>query len=269
MEKNCTKKECAHYIGKDRFQVYRHKFLWSIVICTVAVAILFVLLSKSYNRSLQQIVDIHKEFVSDFNSSLNSMTTCQDDSFYGDESLMRYLNEQMSSMNAVLQIQGGKIQSDFALLSIWAGVLMVVFLIFSIYSTYKTDEMIRQGKEGLRFVEEAKSKTDGYIETINFKVQNELNRVNNLADKKISAITQEAFEAQQQAIFSLDKKLNEYMNSIESRTNVFQGIYNEYVQKMDDATKRTNELFKLLIDTVRNQTIEDKEQQDNPSEKQR
>lgn len=266
MEESCTKKECAHYIGKDRFQVYRHKFLWSVVICTVLVVILCVSLSKAYNRSLQQIVDIHKEFVSDFNSSLNSMTTCQDSSYFKDEHLMRYIDEQMSSMNAVLQIQGSKIQSDFTLLSIWAGVLMIVFLIFSIYSTYKTDEMIRQGKEGLRFVEDAKSKTDGYIKTIDDKVRDELNKVDSLAEEKISTITQKALEAQRQAISSLDEKHNEYKDLLEKRTKEFQAVYDKYVSKLNDATTHTNELFQLLIETVKNQTSEDKEQQDKSTE---
>lgn len=50
----------------------------------------------------------------------------------------------------MLEMQFAKIQHETESLQIWCGILTVVFLIFSFYSLFKTDELVKQGKEGVK-----------------------------------------------------------------------------------------------------------------------
>lgn len=50
----------------------------------------------------------------------------------------------------LLEMQFAKIQHETESLQIWCGILTIVFLIFSFYSLFKTDELVRQGKEGVK-----------------------------------------------------------------------------------------------------------------------
>lgn len=50
----------------------------------------------------------------------------------------------------LLEMQFAKIQHETESLEIWCGILTVVFLIFSFYSLFKTDELVNQGREGVK-----------------------------------------------------------------------------------------------------------------------
>lgn len=50
----------------------------------------------------------------------------------------------------LLEIEFAKIQHETESLQIWCGILTVVFLIFSFYSLFKTDELVQQGRDGVK-----------------------------------------------------------------------------------------------------------------------
>ena len=54
-----------------------------------------------------------------------------------------------SETKALLELEFNKIQNEYETLALWAGILTVVFLIFSFYSMFKTDELLKQGREGV------------------------------------------------------------------------------------------------------------------------
>jgi len=55
---------------------------------------------------------------------------------------------QMES-KTLLDLEFTKIQNEYESLTLWAGILTVVFLIFSFYSLFKADDLVKQGREGL------------------------------------------------------------------------------------------------------------------------
>lgn len=59
-------------------------------------------------------------------------------------------NAMFSETRDLLQMQFAKIQHEYEALEIWCGILTVFFLIFSFYSLFKTDDLVNQGKEGLK-----------------------------------------------------------------------------------------------------------------------
>ena len=50
---------------------------------------------------------------------------------------------------SLLELEFNKIHSEYNALALWGGILTIVFLIFSFYSLFKTDDLVKQGRDGL------------------------------------------------------------------------------------------------------------------------
>lgn len=66
MANNCTEDRCAHYIANDKFHVYRHKFLWTIILATVIASGCFAYITYSFKQAHASIATTHE-------SSLNKL----------------------------------------------------------------------------------------------------------------------------------------------------------------------------------------------------
>ena len=87
----------------------------------------------------------------------------KDSCYYVNEQFAKSVEAYMESSKDLLELQSTKIQSDFTVLSLWAGILMIVFLVFSIYSMFKTDEILRQSREGLKAIENTEKEAEEQI----------------------------------------------------------------------------------------------------------
>ncbi len=268
---NCNQQEaCAHYFGQDKLHVYRHKFIWSVVFSTIIVIILFVLLLRTYDKSLNEIVDLHREYHSQVESLLKPLTISKDSCVYVNEQLANCIEEGLLNTQSVLQLQSTRIQADFTLLSLWAGILMIVFLIFSISSIFKTDELMKQGREGLKVIEESKSKVDDHILEIEKKAEEEIRKVSSAADVEIAKITEESsssleelrrqIEDKQKAFGETVKIIREkFDESVNKKTDDFQIVYNNYVESLSKASENANGLLQQFIKAVQNQQREEQD----------
>lgn len=266
MSNQCNIDNCSHYISVKNLRFYRNKFIYFVIIATVAIACLFAAITYSYHNSLNEIVEIHKDYSNQMSKVLQPLKLSKDSCVYANEQLVQYMQENMQNMQSLLQLQGSKIQSDFTLLSVWAGILMIVFLIFSIYSIFKTDELMKQSRDGLRVIEDSKNKADGHISQIDVKVKEEIERVSSAADSQITKI----FDQSNSSLDLLRNQVESYKKSftqiVETKTNEFKKVYDDYVEKLDNASQQTNSLFDILINTARNQQSEEQESDRNTQE---
>lgn len=243
----CKPKECAHYIGKDIIGLYRGRFIWSITIATVVVVILFSVLASFYHKSLKQIVDLHKSNSESITLSLQPAVMSTDSCYYVNDQLAISMREHIQTTESLLQLQGQKIQSDFTLLSIWAGILMIVFLVFSIYSIYKTDELIKQGHEGVKNIEKAKEIVDDHIKEIDNHVENELKSITETVKDKAADITKDAAESIEQIKKQADDEKALFKTMLSEKTKEFQTIYENYVKKLEETADANKVLTEGLI----------------------
>lgn len=259
MADQCNSKNCAHFISIEHLHIYRNKFLWSVVVATLAIAALFIMLAYSYHNSLTDVVNIHKEYSSNLTNTINKIKYDKDSCVYLNEQFAISLKEQMQNTQALLQIQSSKIQSDFTLLSVWSGLLMIVFLIFSIYSIFKTDELMKQGREGLRAIEESKSKADGYVRQIDEKVDEEIKKVSFAAEEEIKKITQETSTSLDQFKQQVEKDTKNFSEIVNTKAEQFNHFYEDYLKRLDEASKQQNALLGLLINEARGFQPEEQE----------
>lgn len=243
----CKPSECAHFIGKDRIGLYRGKFIWTIVIATVIVVALFALFSFFYSRSIGSILSQHRADSAQILQTLQPLQMSADSCLYVNDQLAVGIREHMRSMEGMLQVQSHRIESDFSLLSIWAGILMIVFLVFSIYSMYKTDELIKQGREGVKSIEQSQSAVNEHIKEIDKHVEAEMEKVAYTASKKTEELTVGAAQSMNDIQQSVNKMKEEFRVMIVEKTGQFQNIYDTYVEKLQDATHANQEALDGLL----------------------
>ena len=75
----CENDNCAHYISKRNVHFYKNKFLYIISAASLIFIIIFVLLTYSYNKSQETIVNNYKEYKHEIDSIHH---TCQKDTTY-------------------------------------------------------------------------------------------------------------------------------------------------------------------------------------------
>lgn len=126
--------------------------------------------------------------------------------------LCQQLASSQKNIEYQLESQLHNIQHEFLILSLWAALLMIVFLVFSFYSLYKADDIIKQGRDGLHqcriYVHEiddlttkAKKKINNLQNSISDSVESYKNELKIEIDNKYDNISMKL-------LVDVDKKLS-------------------------------------------------------------
>lgn len=235
MEEKCPT-NCTHYVDKNSMRLYKKSFLLVLLGATILVVAIFGLLERRYSQSLDAVVECHKVFAKESLDNFPAVELSRDTCFYLNEQLLTSVRCNMQDVQALLELQSNKIQSDFTILSIWAGILMIVFLIFSIYSMFKTDELVKQSRRDLQIVEDAKEKVNANIQAVEETAKNEMS--------KITAEAQLSINNYQEQV---NLSFNSLQDQFKQKEKQFLDMYNQYVQKLDMASK----MYKSVADTIK------------------
>jgi len=74
------------------------------------------------------------------------------------------INQAQQDTKTLLTLEFNKIQQEYQELQLWAAVLTIVFLIFSFYSLFKTDDLMKQGRDGLKDIQKIKNDSQIIVE---------------------------------------------------------------------------------------------------------
>ncbi len=135
----------------------------------------------------------------------------------------------------LLELQYAKIQHEYESIQIWYGILTVIFLVFSFYSLYKVDDIVKQGKDGLKDLDLIKDKADGKIKSLGDEI-----------DKTLNAFKHKSKEhfAKYQNIFK--QRVGDIDNVIKSKEDIMNKQVEGTQEKLDnifeDAQHRCSEL---------------------------
>ena len=250
MANNCTNKNCAHFIDQKVLHLYRNKFVCFIILTTIVVAVLFWYCGRSYKSSLDTITSAHKKYIEHFSKSITPLKMSKDSCVYANEQLVLSMKEHMQTTQSLLEIQSTKIQSDFVILSLWAGILMIIFLIFSIYSIFKTDELLKQSKDGLRKIEEVNQRADDNIKSIDEKVKEEIQKVSKAADAQITTLADETSKSIETLKSSIEDENSKFAKIVDEKTNDFENVYNKFLQELESAKENQKQLFDIFYQNV-------------------
>lgn len=134
----------------------------------------------------------------------------------------RQLANSQHATNELLELNFNRIQHEYTVLALWAGVLMIVFLIFSFYSLYKTDDIAKQGKESLREIVE---KGDDVL--------------SGLKEQQKSLMVEA-----KTTIAQINKETRESQNKMDTLAETFRGR----ISTLEVTAVRLEQLFKMIED---------------------
>lgn len=258
MASNCTENRCAHYIANDKFHIYRHKFLWTIILATILAGGCFAYITYSFKQTHASIANTHESSINKLQELLEPTKMSKDSCYYADRHLVKSIEAYMATSKELLELQSTKIQSDYAILSLWAGILMIVFLVFSIYSMFKTDEMLRQSREGLKAIEATEREADTIIERVETKTNEEIIKVSNKATEESTRIQQDASNTIEEVKKEILEMRTAFSKDVSEKSQAFQDKYDEMMQKLEDTTATNTSLIQQLVQTIKDTTVEQK-----------
>lgn len=168
----------------------------------------------------------------------------------------------------VLDRQSSKIQQEYETLEVWCGIITVVFLIFSFYSLFKVEDIVNQGKAGLKELEEIKEKGNGKIDDFIKVTQSKTGQtiaemVNKMAVQKsefLEAATKEAKTKIEEETKVLDKYVADYISTVDTKSrdfdsslnNKYQEIeqkHNQYKDSLEDM-KKSMDVLKMKLESL-------------------
>lgn len=248
----CENNNCSHYINKNRLHLYKGKFLFSIIICTICVIGIFVLFQLNYSNSQDKIVEVQENFYNNLtNKYLKSLTITKDSTISLDQVVIDIVQENQKESLSLLELQYNKLQHDFTVLSLWAGILMIVFLIFSIYSMFKVDEMQKQGRDYLKTMEENSTKAKEISDSIEIKANEKIVSLENRTIEEMSKLSDEYRKQVDELKATINRLKSEFETSVKAKTAEFETSVQKHKGELEQSSKRNEELFSQLVAAIR------------------
>lgn len=110
-----------------------------------------------------------------------------------------------------------KIDHEYNNITMWAAILTILFLVFSFYSIFKMDELIQQGREGVKDIKRLKKVGDDSIAYIKAKNNEQITKLKEDTEQiikehreKLQGISSN-FSVQQNDLY---RRADEYLNGL-------------------------------------------------------
>lgn len=185
--------------------------------------------------------DMHENALSDYESLI----------------LSNRWNQIQSDTKAMLELEMSKIQNEHETLGIWAGILTIVFLIFSFYSLFKTDDMVKQGREGLDKLNQLKRDADNKLDELRQRgdsgiaqfeedSQKVINSANSRLDGKFNEVDDRFRRFQRMFKFNMEQRLNEIGQDVTVKQEEINRLYENAQDQINDIEQKKNMMMHEL-----------------------
>ena len=111
---------------------YKWQFIGSLLIVSIVAITGFVSLSVSYHNRLDRIVEIQREDCHNLSRIFNDASFNKQAIAKETENLSKSFEKHEEKMQSIMEMEFERLQNDFNFISLWAGLITIVFLIFSI-----------------------------------------------------------------------------------------------------------------------------------------
>lgn len=142
---------------------------------------------------------------------------------------------------AMIDLHLTKIDHEYNNITMWAAILTILFLVFSFYSIFKMDELIQQGREGVKDIKRLKKVGDDSIAYIKAKNNEQITKLKEDTEQiikehreKLEGISSN-FSVQQNDLY---RRADEYLNGLRRNSDEqSQKILSEYYNILQEQSK--------------------------------
>ncbi len=228
MEDNdkCQHNDCVYHRKSKHYFVNHWGFIWCMVAVTVIAAIFFGVYNSTYHNSQQRIMETYKQLC---DSTTKWSGISVKDTVYIYKDLKPIQEGQIQAVSHLLELHAVKSQNDFTILTVWASVLMIVFLIFSIYSMFKIDEIQKQGRESLKQIDEIYSAVRKKSESLDAAVADAMGKIEH----------------------SITHKINDFTATINQQSETVKNQLEEYQRSVSETAENNQQFLDRLVDVIK------------------
>lgn len=212
---------------------YKWHFLGSMIAVSIIAIIGFVSLSHSYYNRLETIEELQKRDGKRIEIILNNAHVNKKNIVPEVESLTTVFSEHSERMEGLLNMEFEKLQNDFNFISLWAGLLTIVFLIFSIYSIFKTDEMLKKSENVYDEIKDKAYVVDNFTKNVKRKYKQELNALKKDSDDYIKDLLQK-ISLLDSRMASMDSLVKQVKNSTQVDDSVHDSSEEHTTQELKE-----------------------------------
>ena len=256
-ECSCSKENpnCIYYTNGTALVWARGIFIVIIFLCTFFAWWRYDNTNKKFVESYDLIAKQHNDFCRNIVSFQN--TIVPDDSLLlVDNSILLAIKEENTAITNLMELQYQRICDDYNILTLWASVLMILFLVFSIYSTYKIDEIQKQGRDSLSKIYDLLNQShaqftaiEKWVRTEREKIIGETNAEITKLDSSVSKI-QSSCESQEKKTVEFIQNLKTEKSNMSSEIESLKELIKTRKLELDSDTKSILTKFKTDIDTI-------------------
>lgn len=169
---------------------YKWQFIGSLLVVSIIAMIGFGFLSVSYHNRLDRIEEIQRTDCRQISQLLSSSNMNKRAISAENGKIAESFEKHEERMQSLMEMEFEKLQNDFNFISLWAGLITIVFLIFSIYSIFKTDEMLKKSEKVYEDIKTKSDVIDNFSKNIQKKYRSELKALKKESDDFIKELTQ-------------------------------------------------------------------------------
>lgn len=201
-------------------------FITILAIVSFACIYRYLAVKSHFEESCERICTAHEKLCQQLPST---QRIAQKDSV-----IIRNAISQIESGNAqikeMLEFQHKEIEEDFSSLTLWASVLMIIFLIFSIYSMYRVDDLVNQGRNSVTTIVELSAKAKSRIEEVDNLFKTESQKLARQSSDEINKLK----IAQSERLKELEEIIN--VKIAESESKIAEDI-KKFNESIDDKSQ--------------------------------
>ena len=116
----------------------------------------------------------------------------------------------------MLDLHLNKVEHEYSNITVWAAILTILFLVFSFYSTYKVDELIKQGRDGVNDIKNLKVEGQELVENTKREVGASMYDLQQHMNENMEKIGQKT-----EAAFKLYNQLNDLVVQIGTNVKIY------------------------------------------------
>lgn len=169
---------------------YKWQFIGSLLVVSIVAIVGFGFLSISYHNRLDRIEEIQRADCKQIGQFLSSASLNRRTFSVESGKISESFEKHEERMQSLMEMEFDKLQNDFNFISLWAGLITIVFLIFSIYSIFKTDEMLKKAEKVYDDIKAKSDVIDNFTKNIQKKYRSELKTLQKESDDFIKELTQ-------------------------------------------------------------------------------
>ena len=262
-------KTCQYYTKGSPLYYLRRGFCAVICFCIAAVATYYLYSKSALDSRYESITKQHNDFCEHV-LQITHFNLAKDSALVIDNSILHAIKEETHTLDHKFELLRLQLKDEQSTLTLWASVLMIIFLVFSIYAMYKIDEMQKQAQDSVGKIREIHQQSVTELSKLDSTVETKFDGYKVDAQKKVDDWIKSANTSKETVIGEITQKKEQfenYINSSQQTLNTLNDSFSTMLQKVLENNDLLHKQKSMIEDEYEKRITELEEDIENDGER--